>query len=533
MTKKLLVAVTAIVVVLALAVVGLGLFLDANQFRPALAAKMSDALGRRVEIGSLRVSWLAGGVAAEDVVILDDPQFSKDPFISAKSVSLGVDLWPLVASRSLRVQSFTLDRPRVALIRSTTGTWNFSSLGAGQSSSGSMGAISVLIQKIRIAGGRISVRGLDGSRKARSYDDVDVSVSNLSFTSAFPFAVSAKAPGGGTISVDGDAGPFNLNDIAQTPFHGAISIKHLDAASTGLVDPESGIAGVIDFAGTLASTGVVITTAGKATATGVKLLPGAAASSVPIAIDYSSSFNSRSQSGTLKKADVSIGKAVARISGDYRTSGATSSLRMALRGEKMPVTELQAALPAIGVTLPSGATLTQGTLDLDLDIAGPVERLTIGGPIALANATLTGFDLGAKMGAIASFAGVPRGGDTVIETLTGMLHMSPDGIRIDAFNMVTPAIGTLTGDGTISPQGAMNFAMLAKPKEGLIAAPSGGLGQVVAYGQKSGVPFRIQGTTKNPSFVPDVGRAVRDVVKDPESLKKAADAIADLFRKKE
>src|SRR5436190_12979701 len=223
MAKKILIAAAAVVGVLVLAAAGLALFLDANQFRPALASRMSEALGRRVEIGNLKVSWLAGGVAAEDVIITDDPAFSKDPFVSVKSVSIGVDLWPLIASRSLRVQSFTLDHPRVALIHSTTGTWNFSTLGAGQSSSGSMGAISILIQKIKVAGGQISVRGLDGSRNARTYDAVDVTVSNLSFASAFPFSVSAKAPGGGSIGVDGEAGPFNLADLAQTPFHGAVA----------------------------------------------------------------------------------------------------------------------------------------------------------------------------------------------------------------------------------------------------------------------------------------------------------------------
>src|SRR5580765_8128601 len=353
MAKKILIALVAIVGVLVLAAAGLALFLDANQFRPALASRMSEALGRRVEIGSLKISWLAGGVAAEDVVITDDPKFSREPFVSAKSVSIGVDLVPLIVSRSLRVQSFTLERPRVSLIRSTAGTWNFSSLGTGQSSSGSMGAISVLIQKIRISGGQISITGLDGARRARSYSDVDVNVTDLSFTSPFPFEVDAKAPGGGTLAVDGEAGPFNLNDIALTPFHGEVTIKNLDVASTGLVDPASGIAGILDFKGSVASTGTLMSTSGKATATNARLMPGAAVSSVPIAIDYESTFSTKTQSGTLRKADVSIGKAVARITGDYRVNGATTSLRMGLRGTKMPITELQSALPAIGVTLPS------------------------------------------------------------------------------------------------------------------------------------------------------------------------------------
>ncbi len=540
--KKLLIAVVAVVALLVIAAVGLALFLDANQFRPALAARMSDALGRRVEIGNLKISWLAGGVAAEDVVVMDDAKFSRDPFVTAKSVSMGVDLWPLIFSRSLRVQSFTLERPRVALIRSSNGAWNFSSLGSGQSSNTSMGAISVLVQKIRIAGGQISVRGLDNSRKARSYDDVDVSVSNLSFTSAFPFSVSAKAPNGGSIGVDGQAGPFNLNDVAETPFRGAITIKHLDVASTGFVDPASGIAGVLDFNGTVASTGTVLSTTGKATATDIRLLPGAGTSSVPVTIDYDSSFNSKSDSGTLKKADLAIGKAAAVMTGSYRTSGDTTSVNLALRGAKMPATELQSALPAIGVTLPSGAALTQGALDLDLAITGPVDRLNISGPITMSNARLTGFDLGEKMGAIAALAGLQRVGDTLIETLTGTVHMTPDGTQIDAFTMVAPSIGTLTGGGTISPQGALNFPMLAKLRDGAIATPisSNAVSQVLSYGQKNGVPFRIQGTTKNPQFVPDAGRLVqsatdnlKEAAKNPDNLKKAADAIGELFRKKQ
>ena len=49
---------------------------------------MSDALGRRVEIGNLKISLFSGGASAEDVVIMDDAAFSKDPFVTAKSIRL-------------------------------------------------------------------------------------------------------------------------------------------------------------------------------------------------------------------------------------------------------------------------------------------------------------------------------------------------------------------------------------------------------------------------------------------------------------
>ena len=84
--------------------------------------------------------------------------------------------------------------------------------------------------------------------------------------------------------------------------------------------------------------------------------------------------------------------------------------------------------------------------------------------------------------------------------------------------------------------------MLAKLKDGVVASPiqSETVTRVLSYTQTSGMPFRIQGTTKNPQFVPDVGRAMKsatdslkDAAKNPDNLKKAADAIGNLFRRKQ
>jgi AsmA protein len=524
MAKRLIVAGAIVVGLVVLAVVGVGLFLDPNQFRPRLEAMISEALARQVTIGNLKVAWLSGGIAAEDVLIADDPAFSREPFVSAQSVAIGVDLMPLIVSRSLNVRSFTLDRPKVALLRSPSGTWNFSSLGGGSksSSAGPVGTMNVLVQQISIASGQIVVGGLDGRRDEHSYDSVDVRVSNVSLTSKCPFTMSAKTPGGGTISVDGEAGPVNVKDIAQTPFHGALTIKHLNVAETGFIDPASGIAGIVDFSGTLTSNGEEMSTKGKATASGIRLLPGAGTSREPVAIDYESIYNSKSQAGKLTHADVHIGTASARVTGDYRTSGRTTNVRMTLKAAQMPVTDLEGALPAIGVTLPPGASLKQGALNVTLGIDGPIDRLTIAGPLALSDGKMAGFDLGAKLGAIAALAGLQHVGDTLIQTLSATVHMAPEGIRIGAVDMVAPAIGTLTGDGTISPKSALDFAMLAKVKN-----------------QALGVPFRIQGTTSNPTFAPDVGRLARsatdelkNAVKNPDEIKKAADTLSSLFGRK-
>src|SRR5438552_2922626 len=160
MKKTLLIAVAAVVGLVVLAGLGLWLFLDANQFRPQLEAAMGGAHGRKVSIGHVKVALLSGGMAIEDLSIADDPAFSMAPFVTAKAVSVGVDLMPLIFSRSLHVRSFRLQDPQVVLLNSSSGKWNFSGLSDNSSSApsgGSAAAMTVVIQKLEIVNGRILV----------------------------------------------------------------------------------------------------------------------------------------------------------------------------------------------------------------------------------------------------------------------------------------------------------------------------------------------------------------------------------------
>lgn len=73
-----------------------------------------------------------------------------------------------------------------------------------------------------------------------------------------------------------------------------------------------------------------------------------------------------------------------------------------------------------------------------------------------------------------------------------------------------PAIGVITGAGTVSPAGDLAFKMLADLHGGVV----GGLSKVAgASSGKGGVPFAIEGTTSSPKFVPEVGGAVGNLAK--------------------
>ena len=134
---------------------------------------------------------------------------------------------------------------------------------------------------------------------------------------------------------------------------------------------------------------------------------------------------------------------------------------------------------------------------------GPVDKLVITGPVKLSDSSLVGFNLGSKMGAMSAFAGkAVSNPDTSIRNFSLNARVAPEGTQANNIDLDVPAIGVITGAGTVSPAGALNFNMLANLHGGM----AGGLAQVAAAGSgKGGIPFKIEGTTSDPKFIPDVG----------------------------
>jgi AsmA protein len=537
MTRKLLLGAAGAIVLLLLVGVGAAMLVDVDQFRPALEREFASTVGRKVNLGRITLALMSGSVAVDDVTIAEDPKFGGTPFVTAKAVKVGVDVWPLIASRTLRVRSFTLEQPSITLRRSSGGDWNFSTVGAqtttpASPSTKSQGPpSSVSIGKLAIAGGRVTVVSPGARGRERVYTDVNLEATELSYTSSFPFRLDAKTPGGGTLHMDGKAGPLNPDDASATPLEARVQIKQLDIAATGFVDPASGLGGIVDFTGTLTSNGREAKSQGTLSASKLKLVQGSSPSGVPMTVDYQSSYDLKRRSGTIDRGNVGIGRARATLTGNFKTVEDTTSVRMKLAGHQMPVPELEASLPALGVTLPSGASLDGGTLDLDLDVNGPVDHLVTTGPIKMSDTQIKGFDLGSKLGAIGALAGLPNVGNTKIQTLASTVRVAPDGIRVDALDLIVPSIGRLTGSGTVAPQGALDFKMVAQ-----LAATTGVVGTVsrmTSLGHpEQGTPFLVRGTTSNPTFAPDVGATVRGVVNQENATKAATGLLKGIFGKK-
>jgi len=495
-----------VVVVLLLIAIALPFLINVNSFRPKLESELTEALGREVKVGNLSLSILSGSVSAEDLSIADDPAFSKDPFVRAKSLKVGVEVMPLIFSKKLHVTDITLDKPEIALLRDAAGKWNFSSLGnksaaTPKPASAPSSTPDLSVSKLDVKDGRLSVNRANSSIKPHVYDNVDISVRDFSPTSQFPFTITADLPAGGTAKLDGKAGPINSSDVAASPIEAQMNVKGLDLTASGFVDPSTGIAGIADFDGTLKSDGHVLRTSGTLKADKLKLAVKGTPATQAVTVKYATDYDLQKQGGTLTQADVSLGKALAKLTGTYQSQGESTILNMKLNADGMPVDDLQAMLPALGIVLPSGSRLQGGTLSVNVGITGPVDKLVIAGPIRLSQTKLQGFNLASKMSAISALSGAQTGSDTSIQNLSTDARVAPEGVRTQNINLTIPALGTVTGNGNISPGGALDYKMNASLSGGAVT----GLTQMAGLGGKGGsIPFFIQGTTSDPKFVPDV-----------------------------
>lgn len=530
MNRKL--RITAIViVVLVVVLVVVPFLIPVNQFRPTIEEKASQALGRQVQLGDLSLSLLGGSLSAQNLSIGDDPKFSQSAFLRAKAVKIGVEIIPLILSKSLNVTGVTIDSPEVTLLRNPAGEWNYASLGGASSappvnptatpaSSPSPGAFSV--QKFALNDGRINL-GSTQSQKRNSYDHVSVQASNVSLTAKFPITVTANLPGGGTFKLAGNIGPVDPKDASLTPLDAKLEVNGLNLASTGFLDPSAGLSGILDMDANLSSQNGAAETKGTAKLSKALLVAGGSPALVPVTVNFNTKYDLRKNSGTLNPSILKIGNAAANLNGTYETAGDATVVNLKLVAKSMPARDLEAFLPALGINLPKGASLQAGTLDANLDLSGPTNRLVTTGNVGLFSAKLAGFDLGSKMSAISALGGLKTGKDLDIQKLTTNLQMAPNGLKAENFLAVIPSLGNLAGAGTVDSKNNLDFKMVATltSASGAAASPISGIAGILgkATGQRSGcksgttVPFMVQGTTADPKFVPDVGGLAAGLLK--------------------
>jgi AsmA protein len=534
--KRAAVIVGIVVVLLLVVALVIPFLVDANQFRPALEAKLSQTLGRQVKIGDLKLTILSGSVTASDVSISEDPAFGSTPFLRAQSLKAGVELMPLILSHKLNVTGIAIVKPGVDLIQNAEGVWNFSSLGAqpvarpasvAQAPEHVSGQVSPESQNLSVANvtitdGRVTLRRLRGKAKPIVLDKTAIEVKNFSASSSSPFSFTASLPAGGSLKLEGNAGPVAAGEAISTSIDAKLTLSHLDLIESGAIDPSTGLAGLASVEGSLKSERAIASIRGKLKVDQAKLARGGSPAKRPLELDFSVQHDLKKLTGTIQRADIHVGVAVASLTGSYNLHSEPLDVNLKLFGSKMPLTEVASLLPALNIVLPAGAEIVTGTASVNFAAKGPLDKVSTAGTVGVENAKLAKYDLASKMKVIEELAGIKAEPETTIQTLSANVKDSPGGTELQDIQVVVPSIGQMTGGGTIDPAHVLNFKMRVAMRS--VA------GAAAVLGSKNGIPFTISGTSQDPSFRPDVRTLTTERLKEAiPSASAASDLIQGLL----
>jgi AsmA protein len=510
--------VLAILVLLLILALGLPAFLNVNALRPRLESQLTSSLGRQVKLGALRLSPLHGRLVAVDLSVADDPAFSATPFLTALELQIGIELKSLVFSHQLRIRNFVVVKPQIHIVRGPKGTWNFSNLArnsetttAGTPLASEIPDITVGVFTVRDA--RAVVESSYQAGQKWTYDHLDLTVNGFRASEQFPFTASATLPGDCTMEAAGTAGPINTQDTATTPFDAQISLKQLDPIVAGFLDPAVGLSLRANIDAHAKSDGVVLSSKGSVHIERLTLHKGGIPTPSPVDLAYTLTHTLKDNTGEVREATLTTGKVILHVSGKDQLLPEGPRLNLKLAGQAMPIDELQSLLDSAGVRLPHGSVMKGGGMTIALSVVGPAKAPVISGPVELDNTRLVGFNLGERISGIAALSGVKTGDTTNIEKMRMNLHSIDALIKVEDLYAVIPAIGELTGHGTVTPPGILEFKLHAQIKSaqgfgkvgvGLLSKLNFGSKPKEEKAEAKGVPLTITGTAEEPVITADV-----------------------------
>ena len=172
-----------------------------------------------------------------------------------------------------------------------------------------------------------------GSDKPRVYDKVNIEVTNFSFASAFPFKMTAQLPAGGSLNLEGKAGPIDANNAAETPLEAKVTVQKMNLAASGFIDPAAGISGIADYDGTVTSDGHEAKTEGKLTATNLQVVQKGSPAGRPVQVTYTVVHDLAKETGTIPQCEIAMGKAVAHVTGTYDAHGKVTAIDLKLNAQ--------------------------------------------------------------------------------------------------------------------------------------------------------------------------------------------------------
>ena len=458
------------------------------------------------------------------------------------------------SGQQMHVSKLLVDTPHLTLVRSNAPK---PPKPAEANAEGTSMLQHLAIDSAEIKNGSVTLTTGGQAGQPAVYQSLNAQLTNLSAGNWSPFSLSAQLPRGGSLSAQGKAGPFNEANTAATPVDATISLKHVELETSGVLAPDAGISGLTNLDAHVLSNGETLNATGTAHVDGIKLAKNGQPSRKPVDAQFEVAQNERAMNGSIQHATINVGRAALNVAGTYQAAGNSTAINMKAGGQGVPIDEIEAFLPAVGVRLPQGSQLRGGTVTMDLTITGTTANPVVAGPVRLEGTQLAGFDLGAKLQSLSKFTGgaitASTGSGTNIRSFSAVIREQSGGVQADRIALDVAGVGTATGGGSISPAGALDFNTILKltglkisgggiPGLGALGGQSagggatgglagalGGLGGLIPGGAgaaiggkglgsigglasvalKNGIPVAIRGTTSDPTFSPELGGLTR------------------------
>ncbi len=215
-TKIVMIVLGCVAALLVALIVLAKVLITPERVRATVIPLAEEALDRKVELGAIDVS-LFSGISLNDLAVRE--KGGDGDFVAADKVVLRYSLLALLMLR-VEVDEIALVRPRIAIVRSPDGSFNFSDLVGSDNtaspaesspSSATATPIALHVSKISIVDGAVHYNDLSvkGNPQRHEVSAFNLAASDVSLARKFPLEVSAVW-NGNTLGLKGDV------DLPQT-----------------------------------------------------------------------------------------------------------------------------------------------------------------------------------------------------------------------------------------------------------------------------------------------------------------------------
>jgi AsmA protein len=468
--RRIAIALGIFVIIVVGAVLIFAATFDVNRYRGRIQAELEKRLGRPVTLGQMHLGLFPPRFRAQDVIIADDPRFSRDvPFVKAGEVDVSVQLLPLLR-KQMEIDSLDLQRPNVNLIKNQGGEWNFASLGSSGEVSGEPSAKPTApaapettsnkpappqqppqgepqqssqrrfsLGKLTVEDGQVSLLDQSEGKIPTVYDHIDVTLNNLSPGRPFNLDASVHMAGGGskTINLQGDGGPLVQSDLTRTPFKGTLKVNQVGLADlTKFLNAPAlnGSDGTLTGETKISSKDGILSAQGQTAIQSLKIH--GMELGYPVSARYDLSNNFPGEFLTIQDLQLKLGSTPLDLSGTISSKLTPSRIDLNLRANNVSLAEAGKLLAASGIALSQDTSVT-GNANVNIRATGAANKPALNGTVLARNVQMTGKQIAKP-----------------VQVPSVNLNLTPAEVRSDPFNIVsdgTTVVAQLTARNYLSP----------------------------------------------------------------------------------